>query len=160
MSPEEIARLPYRPCVGLMILNSHAEVFVGQRIDTPQPAWQMPQGGIDDGETPRQAALRELGEETGLDADSVDIVAESTDWLPYDLPVERVPHIWGGRYRGQQQKWFLLRFVGEEQQIDIDTEIPEFNEWRWLPAGELVAHAVPFKRGVYQAVLQEFAPFL
>ncbi|MGQ7848203.1 RNA pyrophosphohydrolase [Granulosicoccus sp. 3-233] len=160
MSPEEIDRLPYRPCVGLMMLNSRGLVFVGQRIDTPQPAWQMPQGGIDEGETPREAALRELGEETGLPAESVEILAESADWLPYELPVERVPHIWGGRYRGQQQKWFLLRFIGEDQQISIDTDVPEFNQWRWLPSQELVQHAVAFKRDVYAAVVREFSAYL
>ncbi len=143
-----------------MMLNSRGLVFVGQRIDTPQPAWQMPQGGIDEGETPREAALRELGEETGLPAESVEILAESADWLPYELPVERVPHIWGGRYRGQQQKWFLLRFIGEDQQISIDTDVPEFNQWRWLPSQELVQHAVAFKRDVYAAVVREFSAYL
>lgn len=160
MTSEDIALLPYRPCVGLMILNGDGQIFVGQRIDTPQPAWQMPQGGIDDGEAPLEAALRELSEETGLDADSVELLVESADWLHYDLPAERVPHIWGGRYRGQKQKWFLLRLTGDEQRIDIDTAIPEFNQWRWLPGNELVENAVPFKRDVYAAVLQEFSAFI
>lgn len=160
MTPEEIARLPYRSCVGLMIINKIGRVFVGQRIDTSEPAWQMPQGGIDEGESPRQAALRELGEETGLDANSVEFLAESADWLPYELPVERIPTIWGGQYRGQRQKWFLLRFTGAEHQIDINTEIPEFNQWRWLAASEVVDHAVPFKREVYSAVLDEFSAHL
>lgn len=160
MSAEEIARLPYRPCVGLMIINRQNAIFVGNRIDTEVPAWQMPQGGIDVGETPEQAAMRELQEETGLDAQSVEILARSRQSLTYDLPPERVPTIWGGRFRGQKQNWFLLRFIGDEDQIDIDTLEPEFDAWRWLPASELVDCAIAFKRDVYRQVLLEFAPHL
>ena len=160
MKPEDIALLPYRSCVGLMILNKDSHVFVGQRIDTVEPAWQMPQGGVDEGESPRDAALRELGEETGLTSNDVIIVAESSLWRTYDLPHERVPKIWNGQYRGQQQKWFLLRFSGDDSAIDIDTEKPEFNLWRWLEPGMLVDNVVPFKREVYATVLEEFSPLV
>lgn len=160
MSAEDIAKLPYRPCVGVMLANAKGEVFVGQRIDRDQDAWQMPQGGVDAGEGARDAALRELWEETGVEAHLVRVEAESAGWLPYDLPHELVPNIWKGRYRGQEQKWFLLRFEGEDSDVNIATEHPEFSEWRWLPASELVANIVPFKRAVYQAVLEEFAAHL
>ena len=160
MTPEEIALLPYRSCVGLMILNKASQVFVGQRIDTPEPAWQMPQGGMEESETPLTAALRELGEETGLTATDVEIVMESSLWRTYDLPHERVPKIWNGQYRGQQQKWFLLRFLSDESVINIDTEQPEFSQWLWLEPGLLVEKAVPFKRDVYASVLDEFSPLL
>ena len=156
LTPEEIARLPYRPCVGVMLVNAAGHVFVGQRIDTAQPAWQMPQGGIDPGEAPRDAALRELREETGVSADLVTVEAETAGWVPYDLPHDLVPRIWKGRFRGQEQKWFLLRFHGSDDQVNIATEHPEFSEWRWLPPSELVAQIVPFKRAVYQQVLEEF----
>lgn len=156
MSPEEIAKLPYRPCVGVMLANRDGEVFVGQRIDNPGPAWQMPQGGIDKGEAPRDAALRELWEETGVTADKVDIIAETTGWVPYDLPHDLVPRIWKGRFRGQEQKWFLMRFKGTDADVNIVTEHPEFSRWRWLPPSELVDAIVPFKRDVYRAVLSEF----
>ena len=163
MTPEDIARLPYRPCAGVMLANRANQVFVGQRRDrgpNDPPAWQMPQGGIDPGEDPRSAALRELWEETGVPASLVSVEAESRGWLPYDLPHELVPNIWKGRYRGQEQKWFLLRFHGTDADVDIATEHPEFTEWRWLAADQLVSHIVPFKRDVYRAVLSEFEEYL
>jgi putative (di)nucleoside polyphosphate hydrolase len=156
MSPEEIEQLPYRPCVGVMLVNPAGHVFVGQRIDYDGMAWQMPQGGIDPGEAPRDAALRELWEETGVPADLVSIEAETQGWLPYDLPHDIVPHIWKGRFRGQEQKWFLLRFHGQDAQVNIATQHPEFSEWRWLSPDLLVEHIVPFKRVVYEKVLAEF----
>lgn len=160
MTPEDIARLPYRPCVGVMLLKPGAGVFVGQRLDRDQAAWQMPQGGVDKGEAPHDAALRELWEETGVTADLVEVVAETGDWLPYDLPHDLVPKIWKGRFRGQEQKWFLMRFLGEDSQVNIKTAHPEFSEWRWLPADQLVANIVPFKRAVYEQVLDRFQTHL
>lgn len=156
MTPEDIAKLPYRPCVGVMLVNADGAVFVGQRLDNDAPAWQMPQGGIDEGETPLEAALRELGEETGLPEGSVTVEAETEDWVTYDLPHELVPRIWKGRFRGQKQKWVLMRFTGSDDQVNIATEHPEFSKWCWLPASDLVANIVPFKREVYEQVLTEF----
>ncbi len=160
MTPEEIERLPYRPCVGVMLVNRDGDVFVGQRIDSDVPAWQMPQGGVDPGEEPRTAALRELWEETGVAGHLVRVEAESADWIPYELPHEIVPRIWKGRFRGQEQKWFLLRFQGKDDDVNIATKHPEFSEWRWLPADQLVANIVPFKREVYARVLEEFGEML
>ncbi|MEX0281106.1 MAG: RNA pyrophosphohydrolase [Arenibacterium sp.] len=160
MTPDQISQLPYRPCVGVMLINAEGEVFVGQRLDRDTDAWQMPQGGVDKGEEPRDAALRELLEETGVLAELVDVIAESEGWLPYDLPHDLVPRIWKGRYRGQEQKWFLMRFRGEESDVNIETEQPEFSAWRWLPSNQLVANIVPFKREVYAQVLEEFADHL
>lgn len=160
MTPEEIAQLPYRPCVGVMLINGAGDVFVGQRRDRDTEAWQMPQGGVDKGEDPRDAALRELWEETGVTSDLVEILTESDDWLPYDLPHDLVPNIWKGRFRGQEQKWFLMRFDGRDDQVNIETGHPEFSTWRWLPVDQLVAHIVPFKRAVYEQVLDRFKAHL
>lgn len=160
MTPEKIAKLPYRPCVGLMLMNAEGKIFVGMRNDGPQDAWQMPQGGVDKGEDPRDAALRELWEETGVTADLVEIIAETEGWLPYDLPHDIVPHIWKGRYRGQEQKWFLLRFTGADDQINIETDHPEFTRWKWQKPDRLIAEIVPFKRDVYKRVVEAFSDYL
>jgi putative (di)nucleoside polyphosphate hydrolase len=137
-----------------MLINQFGLVFVGRRIDTPGGAWQMPQGGIDDGETPRQAALRELVEEVGTD--KVDIVAESRHWLDYDFPVDLAARLWQGRYRGQRQKWFVMRFTGDDRDIDLATGHPEFSAWKWVAIDELPALIVPFKRATYQQLVSEF----
>ena len=160
MTPEEIEKLPYRPCVGVMLANANGEVFVGQRKDWAEPAWQMPQGGIDDGEEPLNAAMRELWEETGVTADLVTVEAVTEGWVRYDLPHDIVGKMWKGKYRGQEQKWVLMRFHGSDDQIDIATEHPEFSEWRWLPASQLLDTIVAFKRGVYEQALAELGPKL
>nr|WP_306467153.1 RNA pyrophosphohydrolase [Limimaricola sp. G21655-S1] len=152
--------MPFRPCVGVMLVNEEGRVFVGQRIDRDQEAWQMPQGGIDAGEDARAAALRELEEETGITADKVDIVAQTEEPLRYDLPMEVVPHIWGGRYRGQAQTWVLARFRGEARDIDIATKHPEFSAWKWIDPAELPEAIVPFKRHVYEQVLERLGPLI
>lgn len=159
--------LPYRPCVGVMVINRDGLVWAGRRIpeenseyDGSPQLWQMPQGGIDKGETPEAAALRELWEETGVTADLVAPVAVLPGVLRYDLPPELLGKVWKGRYRGQEQHWFLFRFLGRDEQIDIATEHPEFSEWRWLRADEVLAAIVPFKRAVYEAVIAGFREHL
>jgi len=161
MTPDEIAKLPYRRNVGVMLINGAGHVFVGQRVDNDKPAWQMPQGGIDAGEDPRAAALRELQEETGVTPDLITVEAETDGWVAYDLPHDMVPKIWKGRYRGQEQKWFLLRFHGTDDQVRLDADDhQEFSEWRWLAADEVVAQIVPFKRDVYAQVVDVFRDHL
>jgi putative (di)nucleoside polyphosphate hydrolase len=145
----------YRPGVGIMLLNRAGEVFVGRRIDLPaMPAWQMPQGGIDPGETPLDAALRELKEEIGTD--KVQLLGESQGWLSYDLPAELSRGIWGGRYRGQRQKWFAMRFTGDDSDIDLGTAHPEFDAWKWVSPEQLTDVIVSFKRQLYFDILTEF----
>lgn len=156
MTEEEIYKLPYRPCVGIMLCNAQGGVFAGQRLDSAQDAWQMPQGGVDKGEDPRDAALRELEEETGIPASAVNVVAETADWIPYDLPHYLVPRLWRGRYRGQKQRWFLMQFTGDDSMVNIQTEIPEFSRWCWLKPEELLDKIVPFKRNTYEQVIREF----
>jgi putative (di)nucleoside polyphosphate hydrolase len=146
--------LPYRPCVGLMLLNRKGQVFVGKRIDQTVEGWQMPQGGIDAGEEPRQAAMRELKEEAGTD--KAEIIGELDKWLTYDLPSHLVGIAFHGKYRGQRQKWFALRFLGKDSDIDLYAHEPEFAEWKWVDMEALLPLIVPFKRDTYAAVIAAF----
>lgn len=152
--------LPYRPCAGIMLANRDGLVFVGQRIDNPGDAWQMPQGGIDPGEDPEAAAFRELGEETGLLPDHVDLIARSKEEYFYDLPPELQGNIWGGRWRGQRQWWFLIRFKGDDADVRIDGHHPEFSQWKWAEPAELPRLIVPFKRRIYEGLVSEFGPLI
>ena len=164
MKQEKYETLPYRACVGMMVLNREGRVFIGKRTDGPEHvdgthAWQMPQGGVDEGEDLYQAALRELFEETSIK--SVEKIGEIADWLRYDLPREISGQAWKGKYRGQKQKWFAFRFTGEDGEINIldpaGGHEPEFVEWRWEPMKNLPALIIPFKRPVYETVVAQFA---
>lgn len=152
--------LPYRPAAGVMLLNAENKVFVAQRLDSTLEAWQMPQGGLDPGEEPRAGALRELEEETGIPARLTAEIACATEELFYDLPDDLVGKMWKGKYRGQRQTWFLLRFLGTDADIDLETPHPEFRAWKWAEPGDLPDMIVPFKRRLYEDVLREFAAFL
>ena len=140
-----------------MLMNMESRIFVGERIDTPG-AWQMPQGGLDEGEDAEAAALRELEEEVGTR--NVEVLAQSKNWLSYDLPVHLMGKVWSGRYHGQKQKWFLTRFLGNDDEINIRTAHPEFCDWQWCAADQLTRRIVPFKRALYEDVLREFAPLI
>jgi putative (di)nucleoside polyphosphate hydrolase len=158
MSRDRADDAAYRPCVGIMLIDQERRVFVALRGDTEEEAWQMPQGGVDRGETPKEAALRELHEETGIS--SADLLAETTGWLQYDVPPDLRPRSWRGRFRGQRLKWFLMRFTGTEDEIDLAHHGSEFVDWRWVAPEALPGLIVAFKRPVYEAVLAEFAPWL
>ena len=155
MTDSKTDDLPYRAAAGMMLLNRDGLIFVGKRIDQTQEAWQMPQGGIDDGEDPKTAALRELEEEIGTR--NVEILREHHEWLLYDLPPHLIGAVWKGKYRGQRLKWLALRFLGHDSEINVATAHAEFSEWRWLTADQVLQFVVPFKREVYAAALREFA---
>jgi len=146
--------LPYRPCVGLMVLNRAGKVFIGKRVDQTIESWQMPQGGIDPGEDPRETALRELEQEIGTAKD--EFLREHPDWLTYDLPPQLIGVAWEGRYRGQKLKWFAVRFGGTDADINLKTAHQEFSDWKWTDIGELPALIVPFKRETYAKVIEAF----
>jgi len=147
--------LPYRPCVGIMLINEDQQIFTAERIDTPG-AWQMPQGGIDEGENPLDAARRELEEETCIPASGVTVLKQTKDWLTYDLPDHLVGRAWGGRYRGQKQQWFLMKLDIDTAAVDLRTEHQEFSRWKWSTRTELVNEIVPFKKHVYAQLVTEF----
>jgi putative (di)nucleoside polyphosphate hydrolase len=150
----------YRRGAGIMLLNGDGKVFVAARIDNPDDAWQMPQGGLDEGEEPWPGILRELEEETGIAPDMVEKIAECPERLRYDLPPEWQQRVWGGKWRGQAQHWFLARFLGSDADIDLVTEHPEFRDWKWVEPGELPELIVDFKRDLYRRLLRDFAPYL
>ena len=151
---DNIHDLPYRPGVGMMVINNEGLVFVGKRIDTKAEAWQMPQGGVDEGEDEETAAIRELEEEIG--AKITNIIATSDKHFDYDLPKDLVPKIWNGKYRGQKQRWFLFRFDGDDSEINIATKHAEFCQWKWVTIDELPEIIVPFKRDLYSKIVTEF----
>jgi putative (di)nucleoside polyphosphate hydrolase len=152
--------LEYRPAAGIMLLNREGSVFVGQRLDSTLEAWQMPQGGLDEDEDAVEGALRELEEETGIDRVLVEIITRCPVELTYDLPDDLIGKMWKGRYRGQRQTWFLMRFLGEDADVNIETHDPEFRAWKWAAPVDLPAMIVPFKRQLYADVLEAFQPWL
>ena len=156
MTITQFEKRPYRRCVGITLFNKKGQVFVAQRLDQNENAWQMPQGGMENGETPSEAAIRELEEEIGTS--DVRFLAESKDWHHYDLPLYLADKIWEGRFRGQTQKWFAMEFLGEDSVIKpSDVDKPEFSEWRWVELGILPSLAISFKKSIYQSIAEEFA---
>lgn len=151
---------PYRPCVGIILVNPRGLVFVGDRIDTQGDHWQFPQGGIDKGETPQQAAWRELYEETGITKAKARLYHISTEWLTYDLPPDMSHKIWGGRYRGQQQKWTVFQFLGQDSDIDLCVHTQEFARWQWREFTQTPHHIVPFKQDLYTRIVTTMAPYV
>lgn len=151
---EDYSDLPFRPGVGMMILNKEKKIFVGRRLDSKANGWQMPQGGIDLGETPSHAAMREMHEEIG--SSSGKIIAESKRWYSYRVPKFLVPRLWNGKYCGQKQKWFLIQFLGNDSEINLNTDLPEFEQWKWVDVKELPKIVIPFKRKLYYKVMNEF----
>jgi len=147
--------LPYRLGVGLVIINDQLEIFTGRRLDNTK-AWQMPQGGIDNNEIPLEAAYREMYEETGIRKSKVTLLKQTKAWYRYDLPQEIQNKYWGGKFRGQSQKWFLFKFIGTEFDINIETKDQEFSDWKWSKKTEMLDSIVPFKRSLYQSVLKDF----
>jgi putative (di)nucleoside polyphosphate hydrolase len=150
----------YRPAVGVMLINRERRVWVGQRLDSTLEAWQMPQGGLDPGETPLEGAYRELEEETGIRRDLVEIVTQAKEELTYDLPEDLIGKVWKEPWRGQRQTWFLARFLGEDSDVDIATPDPEFRAWKWAEPAELPAMIVPFKKKLYEDLIEAFADWL
>jgi putative (di)nucleoside polyphosphate hydrolase len=150
----------YRPAAGVMLINQRKQVWVGQRLDSTLEAWQMPQGGLDPGEEPLEGALRELEEETGISRDLVEIVARAPDELCYDLPEDLIGVVWKQKWRGQRQTWFLARFLGSDADVDLQTPDPEFRAWRWAEIEELPRLIVPFKKKLYEDVIDAFRAWL
>ena len=155
MSVIDVSKLEYRRNVGMVLINTNGHIFAGKRIDNSNDAWQMPQGGIDDGETPEVAAFRELSEETGIHHSNARLIGATSGWLSYDIPLELIPKLWNGQYRGQEQKWFAFEFLGKDTDINISTQEPEFSEWAWKSKKDLLSSIVPFKVEVYQKVFSE-----
>ena len=151
----DVSKLEYRKNVGMVLVNTNGHIFAGKRLDNNSDAWQMPQGGIDKGETPEAAAFRELSEETGIHHSKTRLIGATAGWLSYDIPVELIPRLWNGQYRGQEQKWFAFEFLGKDSDINIITKEPEFSEWAWKSKKDLLSSIVPFKLEVYQKVFSE-----
>ena len=151
----DVSKLEYRKNVGMVLINTNGHIFAGKRLDNNSDAWQMPQGGIDKGETPEAAAFRELSEETGIHHSKARLIGATAGWLSYDIPVELIPMLWNGQYRGQEQKWFAFEFLGKDSDINIITKEPEFSEWAWKSKKDLLSSIVPFKLEVYQKVFSE-----